>query len=807
MRINQKYNYKTSPLANEKSIVKGDKYRFTILTSKLIRIEYNENGIFEDRATQSIIDRNFPLVDFNVEDSENLLVITTEHVKLRYTKQPFSKNSLSLCYTGELTNINACSPSSYWYFGDKPAHNLFGTTRTLDDVDGECDLEEGIMSMKCICVIDDSTSLILDADGWVDPRTENCIDQYLFCYAKADGSNYDYLGALKDFYKLTGKTPLLPRYSLGNWWSRYHAYTQEEYLSLMKRFKKEEIPFSVAVIDMDWHYVKIDSKYGNGWTGYTWNKELFPDHVEFLKTLHEYGMKTSLNLHPQGGVAAHEEAYPQMARAMGIDPETERKVEFDITNPEFLEKYFEILHHPMEEEGVDFWWLDWQQGNTSSVPGLDPLWMLNHYHYIDNGRDGKRALMFSRYSGVGSHRYPIGFSGDTHITWASLDFQPYFTATASNIGYGWWSHDIGGHMHGDRDEELITRWIQLGTFSPINRLHSANNDFTGKEPWKYNKISEISMKKFLKLRHELIPYIYTMNYRAHTYDEPLVQPLYYKYSGAEVYSHKNEFCFGTEMLVSPITHPHDRETTLGHSDTYLPEGIWFDFFSGRRYKGGRTLSTYRDLYNMPVFVKAGGIIPMAKLTHVNDIENPEHMKIKVFAGASNVFELYEDDGLTTEFKNGKFAFTKFELDWSKKPVFTIYAPEGDTSVIPEKRSYEIEFIGATECKDISVTVDGKPADSLISYVDGVTIVESDKVKGEIVISFNAEVYEKANDIKSELISFLEPCYTNNNQKAFIAMVMEDEKLTLTDKLVKLNDFKLSDDMRKAITEILIADVK
>ena len=242
--------------------------------------------------------------------------------------------------------------------------------------------------------------------------------------------------------KYNYKTSLLPRYSLGNWWSRYHAYTQEEYLSLMNRFKKEEVPFSVAVIDMDW-----------------------------------------------------------------------------------------------------------QQGNTSSVPGLDPLWMLNHYHYIDNGRDGKRALMFSRYSGAGSHCYPIGFSGDTHITWDSLDFQPYFTATASNIGYGWWSHDIGGHMHGDRDEELITRWIQLGTFSPINRLHSAYNDFTGKEPWKYNKISEISMKKFLKLRHELIPYIYTMNYRAHKHDEPLIQPLYYKYNGAEVYNHKNEFCFGTEMLV------------------------------------------------------------------------------------------------------------------------------------------------------------------------------------------------------------------------------------------------------------------
>ena len=98
--------------------------------------------------------------------------------------------------------------------------------------------------------------------------------------------------------------------------------------------------------------------------------------------------------------------------------------------------------------------------------------MLNHYHYLDSGRRGNRRLTFSRYAGLGSHRYPIGFSGDTVISWDSLDFQPYFTATASNVGYGWWSHDIGGHMKGTKDDELATRWVQLGVFSPINRLHS-----------------------------------------------------------------------------------------------------------------------------------------------------------------------------------------------------------------------------------------------------------------------------------------------------------------------------------------------
>ena len=141
----------------------------------------------------------------------------------------------------------------------------------------------------------------------------------------------------------------------------------------------------------------------------------------------------------------------------------------------------------MEDEGVDFWWLDWQQGTNTKVEGLDPLWMLNHYHFLDSAREGKRPMTFSRYAGVGSHRYPVGFSGDTVISWESLAFQPYFTNTASNIGYGWWSHDIGGHMQGTRDDELEARWYQYGVFAPINRLHSTQNEYIVKEPWRFRK--------------------------------------------------------------------------------------------------------------------------------------------------------------------------------------------------------------------------------------------------------------------------------------------------------------------------------
>lgn len=145
---------------------------------------------------------------------------------------------------------------------------------------------------------------------------------------------------------------------------------------------------------MDWHITKTGNT-SDGWTGYTWNTELFPDPSAFIKWLHEQGLRTDLNLHPARGIHPHELQYEEMAQWMGIDPASQKAIPFDITDPHFAEGYFDILHHPKEQAGVDFWWMDWQQGQKSRVPGLDPLWWINHLHYFDLGRDGrKRPFVF-----------------------------------------------------------------------------------------------------------------------------------------------------------------------------------------------------------------------------------------------------------------------------------------------------------------------------------------------------------------------------------------------------------------------------
>lgn len=676
-KTKEHFRLDTQPVADAANVVQGDRYRITVLDAGLVRLEYSETGEFEDRASQMAVNRAFAPCKFTLTygaDRDGALEINTERLHLAYDGGEFTTHGLSVQAKGGYHD-------SVWRFG-VPVANLGGTARTLDDVDGAIALESGVLARGGIAMVDDSATVLLTDDGWIAPRRPGNLDLYVFVYG------HDFRRGLEVFYELTGPTPLLPRYALGNWWSRYHPYSAEQYLALMDRFDDEGIPFSVAVIDMEWHLVDIDPRYGSGWTGYTWNTDLFPDPAGFLNELHERGLATSLNVHPADGVHAHEAAYPAMAKRMGVDPVDEVPVHFDPTDPNFLQAYFEELHHPLEAEGVDFWWLDWQQGGVSRMPGLDPLWLLNHFHYLDSGRDGRRPLTFSRYAGLGSHRYPIGFSGDTCITWESLDFQPYFTATASNAGYGWWSHDIGGHFKGYKDNELATRWVQLGVFSPINRLHSNENPFNSKEPWQFGPHAQRVMTEFLRLRHQLLPYLATMNVRAHQ-GRPIVEPMYYKYPHEPAaYDVPNQFMFGTELLVAPITSPADRQTGLGRVKAWLPEGTWVDVFTGRRYRGDRTLYLHRDLDSIPVLARAGAIVPMVPAEEIGRGTDPtSRIELRVFAGGDGEFTLVEDRD------DQRWARTRITYDDSSGQV-TVHEVEGEASTLPDDRTYDTVIIGA-----------------------------------------------------------------------------------------------------------------
>lgn len=795
MKENKKhYVLKKSPASKEDAVVSGEGYRFTVLTDRLIRLEHQTEGMFVDEPTQKVICRDFPACDYRVIDTENNLEIITEHLHLYYDKKPFSSEGLCI-QMKESFHVYG----SVWNYGDE-IHDLKGTARTLDNADGAVELESGLLSREGFTVLDDSDSILMTEEEWVAPKKAPSVDLYFFGYG------HDYLDCLKDFYRLCGQVPLLPRFAMGNWWSRYYRYTEESYLKLMNKFRECGIPFSTAVIDMDWHLTDLPAKYGSGWTGYTWNQELFPDPQRFLKRLHGMGLHVTLNVHPADGVRAHEEAYLTMAKMLDIDYEKEDKIPFDVTDRRFMEAYFTCLHHPHEEKGVDFWWLDWQQGNKSRMSGLDTLWMLNHLHFLDSGREGKRPLTFSRYAGIGSHRYPIGFSGDTFSTWDSLKFQPYFTANASNAGYTWWSHDIGGHQGGSKDDELAVRWLQLGVFSPILRLHSTSNEFYGKEPWNYNMQAERIMIGFLKLRHRLIPYLYSMNYRNHLDSLPLVRPMYYHHDTDEAYEVPNQYYFGTEMFVCPITKPMDQKALLADVEAWLPEGVYYDFFTGQRYNGGRKMTLYRSLESIPVLVRAGGIIPMAGDYHTTHLHNPKVLEVYIYNGADGSFDLYEDD--CREHMDGKPVITHFIFETGSILKLSVQIEGQMEGIIPAEREYHICVEGVGEVSDVKVCAE-EPIKFTQSY---------DQKKSELTICFcGGENHQFTLQIQTQS----QPSAVYNNRKAVFELLQRAQieyqlKSTLYDEvcreqnivrlLGKLNQIKISDTIAGAIIEQMISEV-
>ncbi|MCC7352218.1 MAG: DUF5110 domain-containing protein [Anaerolineae bacterium] len=689
------------PVADPAAVVTGSSARFTVLTSRLLRLEYSPTGQFEDRASQAFWYRRQPVPSFQVAQSQDEIEITTEHLRLRYRMAAggFTKDSLS---------IELKETGTVWRYGDVDPDNLLGTTRTLDQASGRTRLEPGLLSRSGWAVADDSTRLVFNADSWLENRpttTPPSLDLYFFGYGHA------YQECLSDYCKVTGAVPLLPRWVLGNWWSRYWAFSQDELTQLMKDFREHEVPLSICIVDMDWHITKTGNA-SRGWTGYTWNKTLFPDHEGFIAWLHEEGLRTALNLHPAAGVWPHEASYPEMARAMGIDPASQEPVLFDISDPKFTHYYVTLLHHPLEKEGVNFWWLDWQQGVQTKLPGLDPLWWLNHLHFYDLGRDGKkRPFIFSRWGGLGNHRYPIGFSGDTRINWDSLAFQPYFTATAANVNYGWWSHDIGGHFGGIEEPDLYVRWVQSGVFSPIMRLHANNNPYHERRPWAQGAEVLRIARDAMQLRHALIPYLYTMSWRNHTTSIPPIVPMYHLHPDQEAaYCCPNQYYFGSELIAAPYVQKQDADTRLSRQVVWFPAGDWFDFFSGEHYRGGQWRAVYGHLDEMPVFARAGAIVPLGPRVTWGGVSNPAELNVHVFPGADNRFELYEDDGETTGYMRGHYGLTPFIQRWQERELrFQIGPATGDTAQVPAQRVYNLVFRGIRKPDQTTARVNGATA--------------------------------------------------------------------------------------------------
>jgi Glycosyl hydrolases family 31/Domain of unknown function (DUF5110) len=618
-------------------VIDGDA-RFTVLTERLIRMEFAAGGRFEDRASYAFPNRRADVPDFRASRADDATSIDTGELVLRYRPdgRPYHAGNLEVDCGG-----------TRWTPGLRDRQNLGGARRTVDTCRGEARLEPGLVSRSGWVHYDDSASLLIDENGWAAPRRNPAqdLDWYFFGYG------HDYARAVQEYTRFGGAIPLIPRWMLGAWWSRYWAYRDRDLRELVEEFSARRFPLDVLVIDMDWHLP-------NSWTGYSWNRELFPDPHGFLTWLHQRGLRTALNLHPALGVQPFEDAYREFAAAMGVD--SGQAIPFRIADPEYARSYFQLLHHPLEDEGVDFWWIDWQQGRTSELAGLDPLQWLNHLHFLDLRRDpARRPITFSRWGGLGSHRYPIGFSGDTFALWRALQFQPRYTAAGANVGYAWWSHDIGGHIGAD-SPELYVRWVQFGALSPILRLHSSKHPDNERRPWMFGTEAETAARAAFQARCELVPYLYTAARRAADTGIAPVRPMaWIAPEDDNAYAARYQYLFGDSIVAAPVVHPADPSTGLASADVWLPEGDWIERTTGELVTGPAWTRQLVPLDRIPQFVRPGTVLPLAEVAGHTGAQSGDHLVLSVFPGASGSGQIYQDDGVSSAFAHGEFSQTRF----------------------------------------------------------------------------------------------------------------------------------------------------
>lgn len=563
-------------------------------------------------------------------------------------------------------------------------------------------------------------------------------DMYVYTHGR------DYMGALGDHMRISGRAPLMPRYALGPFYSRWFDYADSEERDIVSDFTRNDVPLDVLVVDMGWHHtfdrtlppthapIHIEP-----WTGFSVRTLMLPSLATMIDHMHARGVAVALNQHPHYGVQFFDDAYAAFAAHLGVDPSTHVPLSGNYTDFKWANGFFNIVMRPLDEAGVDFHWPDWQAGEWTPLLGISPtawlsyVWYSNPYRYggslpveqrIKPAHAWDRPLVLNRWGGYGSHRYPVGFSGDAATNWGILRWQAYVTPTAANAAWAW-SHDIGG-FSGTPSNALMIRWVQFGAFSPVLRPHTAGRHGSFRDIWRFAFPAFTVMRHYFRLRARLLPYL--VNAQRHMYDTGVqtVHPLYYHWPElAAAYEDTALHChmFGQHVLVCAITHPPDagEEANMTTTSLWMPPGTWIEWFSWTELpitsSNGHTLQRTYALEDTPVFSRSGSIIPL--LTHVHGtgitarvIDDVTFQVMPMYdvsrgaaacgvpSSATRSISMYDDDGATIAYTRGEHVHYNVTCTWRASSggsgiVCVIGASVGTYTGAPAARAYTLRFIG------------------------------------------------------------------------------------------------------------------
>lgn len=497
------------------------------------------------------------------------------------------------------------------------------------------------------------------------------------------------------YRQLTGETPMLPLWALGYIHCRERYNTQSELLENAREFRKRKLPVDVIVQDWQWW-----GKYG--WNAMQFDESKYPDPGKMVRELHDMNMHLMLSVWSK--IDKQSTLGKQMESKGFYIPGTDW---IDFFNPDAAAFYWQNFSSKLlKPYKIDAWWQDATEPenddllnrrvNNGKTPGeffrnVYPLFVNKTvYEGLRKDDPGRRAMILTRSGFSGIQRYgAVTWSGDVGNDWETLRRQIAGGLGQMATGLPWWTYDAGGFFrpsdqYTNKDyQERMLRWIQTGTFLPLMRIHGYMSQT---EPWRYGEQVEHIISEFLDLRYRLLPYIYSQAAFVAYQGGTFMRPLIFDFSrDKEALKQENEYMFGKSLLINPITQGNVRNWR-----TYLPEHTagWVDFWNGKTYEGGQYVDIPVTIDRIPVFVKAGTILPMG-MKKQYALERPNTpLEIYIYPGEDASFTLYEDEGDNYNYENGAYSNIMFQWN-NRKRVLTIEEREGEYSGMQQSRTFRI----------------------------------------------------------------------------------------------------------------------
>jgi alpha-D-xyloside xylohydrolase len=583
-------------------------------------------------------------------------------------------------------------------------------------------LKAGEHTVQVVCKTTNTPRLTWKATGnettFRSPNAKS-LDYVVFFGRNADD-------VISGYRNLSGNVPMLPLWAYGFWQCRERYTSGKHLVETVKEFRKRNLP--VDVIVQDWQY------WGkNGWGVPQFDTAHYPNPDQFIKQLHDLNAHFSIsvweNLDKKSGVAKE---YIDKNLYIPNSPW------IDIYNPETQRTHWNALNKNLFSLGVDSWWMDATEPENDALAGkqtyfgLGDFYRLTYPLYVSKAiyegqratDPSKRVVILTRSAFAGQQRYgTINWSGDIGWNWDAFKRQIVAGLNYSLTGMPYWTTDIGGFFRPGRGQytdtkyhDILTRWFQWGTFNPVFRIHGYQ---TETEPWKYGDTVLSNVRSMLNLRYRLMPYIYSEARQVSKSGSTLMRPLVMDFKNDPIaIGQSSQFMFGRSLLVVPVTEPDVTEW-----DVYLPQSTtWYDFWTGKHFTGGQTIKTAAPQDRIPLFVKAGAVIPMGKFLQYTSEKPTDTLEIRIYTGADGQFELYSDEGDNYNYEKGKY--TVIPLKWNdQQQTLMIGKQQGDYAGALKRYVFKIIWVNESDGYGIDITARAK---TVIYTGEKVNVVKSTK---------------------------------------------------------------------------------